>query len=169
MVTPSVNMTITFALVLAGSNSASALVNASAWLVEPPALNASTAALRSATEVINPVSCTAVSAKLTIPIRLPLPICPSCAPSVASSMMSMNTLAASFRLGRLCAILPERSRISTISVGFVVMSGAAVSASVTLNVLPQGMAVTFVTFVELVIPIAFRPFRPPNSRALSII
>ena len=30
--------------------------------------------------------------------------------------LSMNTLAASFRLGRLCVILPERSRISAISV-----------------------------------------------------
>jgi hypothetical protein len=33
----------------------------------------------------------------------------------------------------------------------------------------MGMAVTFVTFVELVIPIAFRPFRTLNSRVLSII
>ena len=37
VVFPSVNMTITFAFVEAGSNSSIALVKASAWLVEPPA------------------------------------------------------------------------------------------------------------------------------------
>ena len=39
------------------------------------------------------------------------------------------------------------------------MSGAAVSASVTLNVPPQGIVATFVTFIELVIPLHLRPFR----------
>ena len=83
VVWPSVNITMTFALDEAGSNSAVACSNASAWLVFPPAVSASMAVSRSATEVISCVSCVAVAAKLTMPMRLPEPISPSCALSVA--------------------------------------------------------------------------------------
>lgn len=57
------------------------------------------------------------------------------------------------------SLLPDPSRISTISVGFSVISGAAVRPSVTVNEPPQGMAVTYSSFVELVMPIGFLPFR----------
>ena len=77
VVTPSVNITITLALVDDGSKRASALVNASAWLVLPPEVKASTAELSVATEVISLASAVAVFAKLTMPIWLPPPILPS--------------------------------------------------------------------------------------------
>ena len=130
VVSPSVNITITGALVEGPANSSDALVNASAWFVFPPAVRASTAAFKSATDVISCVSAVAVSAKLTTAMRLPEPICPSCVPSVASSMMSINALAPFFRFANaLPAMLPERSRISTMSVGFDTISGSAVKDS----------------------------------------
>ena len=95
-----------------------ALVKASAWLVEPPAVRPSTALLRVATEVISRVFCTASSAKLTIPIRLPMPMLPSWVPSVASSMISINVLAPAFMLASGAPdMLPERSSTSAMSVG----------------------------------------------------
>ena len=72
VVFPSVNITMTLAFEDMGSNRPAATVKASAWLVEPPALSAFTAAFKSATEVISCVSAVAVSEKLTIPIWLPL-------------------------------------------------------------------------------------------------
>ena len=132
VVSPSVNITITRALVEGAASSSDALVKASAWLVLPPAVSASTAAFRSATEVISWVSCVAVLAKLTTAMRLPEPIWPSCVPSVASSIMSINAFAPFFRFASaLPAILPDRSRISTMSVGFDTISGAAVNDSFT--------------------------------------
>ena len=74
VVFPSVNMTITLWLVEAASNSSIALVNASPWLVLPPAVNELTAFFSVATEVISCVSAVAVLEKLTIPIWLPEPI-----------------------------------------------------------------------------------------------
>ena len=53
VVLPSVNMTITLALGEAGSKSCTALANASAWFVDPPAFNPFTALLSAATEVIS--------------------------------------------------------------------------------------------------------------------
>ena len=118
VVLPSVNITITLALPEGGLNSSVALANASAWLVLPPADRASTASFRVSTEVMSAASTEAVSAKLTIPIRLPEPIYPSCTPSVASSMMSIKVLAPSFMLASGApAMLPERSSTSTMSVG----------------------------------------------------
>ncbi len=59
-----------------------------------------------------------------MPIRLPEPICPSGVPSVASSIISINLLAPLFKLSSgLPAMLPDLSRIRTISVGEVVISG----------------------------------------------
>ena len=55
------------------------------------------------------------------------------------------------------AMLPERSRISTISVGLETISGAAVSPSVTSKVPPQGTVPVFSSFVELVMPISYLP------------
>src|SRR5699024_5961105 len=78
------------------------------------------------TEVISCASVAAVPEKLTMPILLPEPICPSCPLSVASSMMSINVLAPALRLARGGpAILPERSRTRTMSVGLEAISGAA--------------------------------------------
>lgn len=55
--------------------------------------------------------------------RDPEPICPSCVPSVASSIISINGLAPFFRFARAQpAMLPERSKISTISVGLDTIS-----------------------------------------------
>lgn len=130
MVLPSVNRTITLALLEAGSNRAVASSKASAWLVFPPAVRLSTAVFRLSTEVMSCVSAVAVLAKLTIPMRLPDPIWPSSAPSVASSIMSMNVLAPIFMFAKGAPVmLPERSSTKTISVGFETMSGAAVKAS----------------------------------------
>ena len=118
MVLPSVNRTITLAFADWGSKSCIAAEKAAAWLVEPEASSASAASLRAATEVISCVSAVAASAKLTIPILLPEPICPSIVPSVASSMMSMKVLAPAFMLASGAPlILPERSSTSTMSVG----------------------------------------------------
>lgn len=140
VVFPSVNITMTLALDEAGSNSPTALVKASAWLVGPPAVRASTAASRSATEVISWVSAVAVPAKLTMPMRLPEPMIPSAVPSVASSMISMKVFAPTFRSARgWPAMLPERSSTSTMSVGLVEMSGAADRARVTFKVPPQSI------------------------------
>ena len=102
VVLPSVNMTMTLALVEAASNSWIAWVKASAWLVEPPAERLSTASLRVATEVISCVLAVAVSAKLTIPMWLPEPMFPSFTPSVASSMMSIKVLAPVSYLPAVC-------------------------------------------------------------------
>ena len=133
VVFPSVNMTMTLALLEAGSNRPAAVEKASAWLVFPPAVRASTASFRSATEVMSWVSAVADPAKLTMPMRLPEPICPSAAPSVASSMMSMKVSAPAFMLARgRPVMLPDRSRTRTMSVGLDMMSGAAVRARVTL-------------------------------------
>ena len=77
VVFPSVNMTMTFSLEEEGSKRDAAVENASAWLVDPPAESAATAAFKSATEVISCVSADALPEKLTIPIWLPEPICPS--------------------------------------------------------------------------------------------
>ena len=49
VVWPSVNMTMTFVFEDMESKSPTASVNASAWLVEPPAVSVSTAVFRSAT------------------------------------------------------------------------------------------------------------------------
>ena len=96
------------------------------------------AARRACTEVISGASAVAVEAKLTIPMRLPPPIWPSCTPSVASSRMSTKVLAAFLRLSRgLPAMLPERSRSSTTSMGLETRSGSAVRARVTWKVPPQ--------------------------------
>ena len=83
VVLPSVNMTMTLAFAEAGLKSCVALVKASAWLVEPPAVRELTAAFKSATEVMSCVLSVAVSEKLTIPMELPFPIVPSWEPSVA--------------------------------------------------------------------------------------
>ena len=125
---PSVNMTMTLAFDDIGSNSPAAVAKASAWLVDPPAVSAFTAAFRSATEVISCVSAVALSAKLTMAIRLPDPIVPSCVLSVASSMMSIKVSAPDFIFASgLPAMLPERSSTRTISTGLLVISGAAAS------------------------------------------
>lgn len=82
MVLPSVNITMTFALLELGSKSPTALSKASAWLVLPPATRASTAFFRASTEVIIWVFCMAVLAKLTMPMWLPEPISPEGWPPV---------------------------------------------------------------------------------------
>lgn len=94
-----------------------------------------------------------------MPIRLPEPICPSCALSVASSMMSMNFFAPLLRLSSgLPAMLPDRSRIRTMSVGALVMSGEADSASVTFSVPAQSITSVLMTLFELFNPISTTPF-----------
>lgn len=77
VVLPSVNRTITLALFEDGSNIWVALVNASPWLVLPPADKPSTAAFRASTDVISCVSAVAELEKLTMAILLPEPISPS--------------------------------------------------------------------------------------------
>ena len=100
VVFPSVNITITLAFDDVGSNSCTALVKASAWLVSPPAEMPSTAALSVATEVISCASTLALLAKLTMPMRLPEPIFPSCELSVDSSIISMNVFAPALQAAR---------------------------------------------------------------------
>lgn len=139
VVFPSVNITITLAFDDVGSNSCTALVKASAWLVSPPAEMPSTAALSVATEVISCASTLALLAKLTMPMRLPEPIFQS-ELSVDSSIISMNVFAPAFIFASGAPVmLPERSKTSTISVGFETISGVAVSASVTFNVPSQSI------------------------------
>ena len=139
VVLPSVNMTMTLALEEDGSNRSMALVKASAWLVLPPALSESTAFFRVSTEVMSWVLAVAVLAKLTTPMWLPEPIW-SGKPPVAWAMISMKLLAPSFRFSRGSpSMLPERSKVSTISVGLATISGAAVMASVTRTVPSQSM------------------------------
>ena len=118
VVLPSVNMTMTLAFPELVSKRARAWLKASAWLVFPPAVSPSTAVFRSSTDVIIWVFCTAVLAKLTMPMRLPEPISPSGCPPVDCEMMSMKVLAPVFMLASgVPAILPERSRIRAMSVG----------------------------------------------------
>ena len=160
MVLPSVNMTITFWLEEGMVKSWDAWKKASAWLVEPPATRLSTADFRSATDVISGALTVAVSEKLTIPMRLPEPICPSLFPSVASSMISMKVLAPSFMLASgVPLMLPERSSTRTMSAGFSKISGAAVIARETLAVPSHFMVSTLIFLLELMMPIRF----PPNG------
>ena len=110
------------------------------------------ALLRSATEVISGALTVAVSAKLTMPMRLPEPM-ESGAPPVDSAKISTKALAPSFKFARgLPAILPERSRIRTISVGLEMISGAADRPRVTWRVPSQSIRSTSVRLVELVMP-----------------
>ena len=92
VVRPSVNITITFALPFACElRRAAAFSKASAWFCGPPAVSALTAFFKSTADVIRPVFCTAESAKLTIPIRLPFSI--SFVPPVAFTIMSIKAFA----------------------------------------------------------------------------
>ena len=127
-------------------------------MVEPPALRLSTAVFSVSTEVISWVFWVAVSAKLTMPIRLPEPIWPSCELSVASSMMSINFFAPFFMLvSGLPDILPERSSTSTMSVGVLLMSGEADSASVTFKEPEQSIRSMLMVLFELFSPIVISP------------
>ena len=151
---PSVNMTMTFALLELGSKSEMALEKASAWLVLPAAARASTAFFRVSTEVMSCVLSIAVSAKLTMPIWLPKPIWPLAVPPVDSAMMSMKVLAPVFILASgVPVMLPERSSTRTMSVGFAIISGAAVSASVTRREPSQSIRSRFISLLEFVTPI----------------
>ena len=142
-----------------GSKSDTAVVKASAWLVEPPAVRPATASFRSATEVMSCVSAVAVLAKLTIPIRLPEPMVPSPAPSVASSMISINVSAPAFMFSRgLPAMLPDRSSTRTISAGLAEISGAAERARVTFSVPSQSICDRLISLLEFVIPIVVLRF-----------
>ena len=166
MVFPSVNMTITFALPELGENRAVAWAKASAWLVLPPADKASTASFSVSTEVIIWVSWVAVSAKLTIPMRLPAPISPVGWPPVDWAMISINVFAPAFILtSGVPAILPERSRTRAISTGLDMISGAAVSASVTFKEPSQSICWVLITLFEFVIPIRITSFwdRAPDQ------
>ena len=141
-----------------GSKSDTAVVKASAWLVEPPAVRPATASFRSATEVMSCVSAVAVLAKLTIPIRLPEPMVPS-APSVASSMISINVSAPAFMFSRgLPAMLPDRSSTRTISAGLAEISGAAERARLTFSVPSQSICDRLISLLEFVIPIVVLRF-----------
>ena len=55
-------------------------------------------------------------------------------------------------------MLPERSRISTISVGLETISGAAVSARVTRSAPSQVMLSVLITLLEFVTPICVTSF-----------
>ena len=65
-------------------------------------------------------------------------------------------------------MLPERSRIRTISVGFDAMSGDAARASVTFNVPEQSIWLVLTCLLELVIPIRFS-FSLVNKKCVPII
>ena len=136
-------------------------------MVLPSATRASTAFLSASTEVMSCVLSIAVSAKLTMPIRLPEPICPLAVPPVDSAMMSIKVLAPVFMLeSGVPVMLPERSSTRTISVGLVIISGAAVSASVTRSDPSQSILLRFISLLELVTPICvFLPLGrcPENS------
>ena len=70
----------------------------------------------------------------------------------------MNVFTPSFMLASgVPAMLPERSRTSAISVGLVIISGAAVSASVTLSDPSQSILSVLITLFELVRPILLSP------------
>ena len=71
-------------------------------------------------------------------------------------MISINVFTPIFRSARDCpAMLPERSRMSTMSVGLLTISGAAVMPMVTSRVPLQGMAVIPpIDLLELIIPIS---------------
>ena len=70
----------------------------------------------------------------------------------------MNVFTPSFMLASgVPAMLPERSRTSAISVGLVIISGAAVSASVTLSDPSQSILSVLITLLELVRPILLSP------------
>ena len=95
---------------------------------------------------------------------------PSPEPSVASSIISINFLAPFLRLASgLPAILPERSRISTISVGLDTISGYAVRDSFTLKEPPQPISDTDSPLFEFVIPILFFLSEPKNFKGFSTI
>ena len=133
VVLPSVNSTITFTGLVPVSNSWVAVAKASPWLVLPPAVRASTAPFSWLTEAVKGASTTADEEKLTTPMRVPEPKSPLPLPSsVACCMMSIKVSDPSFMAASGTPdMLPERSSTNTISVGFSMMSGAAVSASVT--------------------------------------
>ena len=74
-----------------------------------------------------------------------------------------------FRLARgLPDILLERSRIRTMSVGLLTISGSAVSDSFTLKESPQSMWLVFNSLLEFVIPICFNPFWAKSNVMLDI-
>ena len=73
---------------------------------------------------------------------------------MASEMMSINVLAPVFILASgVPVILPERSSTRVMSVGLVIISGAAVRASVTFSEPSQSIRSALITLFELVIPI----------------
>ena len=77
-------------------------------------------------------------------------------------MMSINLFAPLLRLARgFPTMLPERSRISTMSAGLLVMSGSAVSDSLTSKVPPQSMRAVLKVLLELVTPNGTYPFLSP--------
>ena len=118
------------------------------------------ALLMSSTEVIKDVSWVAVSAKLTTPMRLPLPISPEDAPPVASAMMSTNASAPFFILVNASpVILPERSSTRTMSVGFVIISGDAVSDNVTSTVPSHKMLFVLTVLLAKLTPTVMPPFK----------
>ena len=128
-------------------------------MVLPPAVSWSTAFFSVSTEVMSCVFSVAVSAKLTMPMRLPEPIWPLAVPPVASAMISINVFAPVFILARgVPAILPERSNTRTISVGLEMISGAAVRESVTRRDPSQSMRVALMTLFEFVTPIVLPSF-----------
>ena len=73
---------------------------------------------------------------------------------MASAMMSMKVLAPSFRFARgsPCMLL-ERSRVRTMSVGSVIISGAAVRDNVTSREPSQAIWFGLMVLLELVTPI----------------
>lgn len=152
MVLPSVNRTITLAFVDWGSKSCIAAEKAAAWLVEPEASSASTASLSAATEGISCVSAVAVWLKLTMPIRLPEPMA-SGAPPVDSDRMSIKVLAPALTLSiGAPSRLSDRSRVRTMSVGLLTISGEAESARVTCSVPSQSMRSRLTCLLVLVTP-----------------
>ena len=140
MVLPSVNRTITLAFADWGSKSCIAAEKAAAWLVEPEASSASAASLRAATEVISCVSAVAAWLKLTMPIRLPEPMASGAPPR-----------------------LSDRSRVRTMSVGLLTISGEAESARVTCSVPSQSMRSRLICLLVLVTPMV----APSYARGMS--
>ena len=140
MVLPSVNRTITLAFADWGSKSCIAAEKAAAWLVEPEASSASAASLRAATEVTSCVSAVAAWLKLTMPIRLPEPMASGAPPR-----------------------LSDRSRVRTMSVGLLTISGEAESARVTCSVPSQSMRSRLICLLVLVTPMV----APSYARGMS--